>query len=126
MKLERSLKLRQVYEHRLLNLYDNALRFRLPQEEILEARNDHVFDATYHRLPQWVHMYLQGFEKALRMHLEKNLVYSYEVNGKRLTIDSAAYQKVSPVYVSKHCSHTGAFVYRGSTNIYAKQRNVRP
>ena len=127
MKLERSLKLRQVYEHRLINLYDNALRFHWSHEFILQSKKNLLLnDPTYKKLPQWVRTYLQGYENALRMHLEKNLVYSYEIHGKRLAIDSEAYRKVSPQYVHEHCSHTGAFVYKGSTDLYDTARNLRP
>ena len=112
MRLQSSLHYRLLYTERLKNLYDNVGRFHWSHEFLLEKRKEHIFDETYKKLPQWVKTYLSGYEQALQEQHRKLLVFSYEVKGTRLAIDSTEYRKYNPQYIHKHCSHTGAFAYR--------------
>lgn len=111
-------------QHRLAgqirNLYLNADRFHWDSDFIQEGLHKIYNTEDYQRLPGHIAAYLGGVIDTLRHFHWQKVVFSYEIKGKRLSIESEEYRKVKPQYVSENCSHTGCFIYRDSGKIFTK------
>lgn len=113
MKLDRVIKLEREFVQAVINLYDNALRFRWTHEFVLEATRTNIYDKDeYKALPRYAQSHVAGALEVCRKLHERHLVYSYEIDGVRMMITEERYRKVSPERVHKEFSHTGAFVYK--------------
>jgi hypothetical protein len=110
--IETNLKRQKRLADQLCNLFDNLRRFHWSHDFYLEARGKLYDSEDYRKSPRWLQEYLSGVEFGLMREVWRGVVFSYEVRGKRLAIDSDAYRKVSPQYVSKHCTESGAYVWR--------------
>ncbi len=95
------------------NIYNNAARFHWTSEFVNAMMVVGIFDnEVYKKLPHYAQQFLMGVRSVYDKQLWKKVVFSYVVNGKRLAIDSKAYQRVSPRKVHEHCVNSGAYVYR--------------
>jgi hypothetical protein len=111
----------------ICNIYLNAARFHWSQQKILDSIEFNVYDVPeYKKLPRYSQSKIEGGLCVLRKGHEKLLVFSYEIDGVRMTIREERYRKISPQIVHEKYSHTGAFVYRKDpTSIYyQKEQNV--
>lgn len=99
-----------------VNMLENTMRFHWTHAFYLEKRNEWFASAEYQKAPHWVRSYLSGIEFGMMRVLWGQVVYSYVVHGKRLTIESSEYRSISPQYISEQCADTGAYVWRDATD----------
>lgn len=99
-----------------INVYENALRFHWSAQFINEAVGKIMSSEDYRRLQRADAHFVYGSIETLRRLYWSNVVFSYVVKGKRLSIESEEYRKVPAEYVSKNCAESGAFVYRNDVN----------
>lgn len=70
----------------------------------------------YQTLPYYAREYLRGYVDAKRDMLWHDMVFSYEIDGKRLSIDSVEYKAYMPEYVCTTALHSGAYVWKSDTS----------
>lgn len=112
MKLDKVIRLEKSFAEQVHNIYANAARFHWDSDFVNDAVRKMREQDDYKQLPRYAQSFVSGVLHHCRMLHDKLMVFSYVVKGKRLTIDSDEYRKVSPEYVHKHCSDTGCFVYK--------------
>lgn len=96
----------------LHNIYMNTERFQWTHDELIAARNTHIFtDATFINLPRWAKHELIGVDDYLMQTFWRKIEFSYEVKGERLLLSWDKYRKYSAEYIHKNCSASGAFAY---------------
>lgn len=111
MKLSQSLKLVDTLRNQLFNLLDNCRRFHWTHDFYLEKRAEWYATPQYKNAPLWIHQQLTGLEWGVMRIIWREVEYSYEVKGKRLTIGSPEYSKISPQYISANCTESGCYVW---------------
>jgi len=100
--------------NQLTNIIDNTIRFRWTHGTIVKALGDYYGTDLYKKVPRWAHCYLRGILDARMSEIwRKEVVFSYEIDGKRLSIEDPKYREVPAQYVHENFSHTGAFIWRG-------------
>jgi len=109
MKTERALKLRKQFTEYVSNTFTNAERFYWSCDCIYESLRENIFNTNdYAKCPMWLHAYIDGYiERCFEQHW-KLVIFSYEINGKRVTIQSNNYRKIPP---NKIDTSTGCYVY---------------
>lgn len=65
----------------------------------------------FKNLPLYMQNYLYGYRDALFVVIQSHLVFSYVIDGKRWTIESAEYKAYAPSYVHQFAD-TGAYVWQ--------------
>jgi hypothetical protein len=116
MRYEQISKIERDLVHGAINLYDNAKRFQWDSDFVNESVNKHIRNDNYRKLPRYAQSHVDGALEALYKLHWRNVEFSYEIAGKRLSIRSEEYRKVKPQEVSELWSHTGAFIYIDSPN----------
>ena len=117
MNISRSLKLRDRYVSHIMDVYNRAEVYHLSSSQIQEKLVALVWgDEAFRRLPQWVKSYCFGVSDTCSRYHQRSMVYSYVVDGVRLSIESDEYKAVSPEYIHRECSDSGALSYRDDIN----------
>ena len=127
MRIEKVIKLEKSFAHDVHNIYQNAERFQWKDSQIIEAIRVNIYEnPEYKKMPRYAKSFVQGVIFYLReMHWRK-VVFSYEINGKRLATNSPEYRKVSPKYVHETCSQSGCFIYAEPPNkLFTEPENER-
>lgn len=116
MRLEKITRLEKGFAGSIHNIYVNAERFMWDADTVNKAVLTIWCDQDFRKLPQYAKSFVYGVRHQCNRLHDRLVVYGYIINGKRLTLGSAAYRKISPRYISEHCSASGAFVYRKDTS----------
>lgn len=115
MKLDKVIRLEKSFVEQAENIYNNGTRFCWSHDEINRHYREHILqNEDYRKMPRYAQSFVEGARHLLDKRLWKEVVFSYEVKGKRLATDSPKYRKYSAEYIHKHCSETGCFVYRSN------------
>lgn len=126
MRHKRIHKLKTGFAQDITNLYCNAARFHWDTNRLSEYRRDIFNRARQSKIPQYAIEFLRGVDwHCNKMHWQL-LVYSYEINGMRLAIDSDEYRKIPPQDVCELWLHTGAFIYRDSGDLFTIPGEAKP
>jgi hypothetical protein len=113
MDLDRVIKLEKSFASAVHEIYRSAAELGLSSSEINKRICENIWENdVYKKLPRYAKSFVEGVRHHCEMLQWELVVFSYVVNGKRLTIESEEYRKVDPCYVSENCTDTGAFVYR--------------
>jgi len=117
MNISRSLKLRDRYVTYIMDEYNKAEIYHSSSSQIQENLRAMVWgDEVFGRLPEWVKSYCRGVSDTCSRYHQRSMVYSYVVDGVRLSIESDEYKAVSPEYIHRECSASGALSYRDDIN----------
>jgi hypothetical protein len=102
----------------MASLLDDWQRYQWSNAEYLARRSALYQGNDYQRATIATREFLRGMESYAMGAIWRALVYSYVVNGERLSIESAEYRAVSPQYVSEHCLESGAHIWRTSGKLF--------
>jgi len=112
MSQDKISRLEKSFSEQIINIYMNAARFHWDANKVNEAVITVWTDSVYESLPRYAKSFVEGVcWKCDRDHW-KLVVFSYEINGKRMAIDEERYQKVSPREVHEKWGDTGKYIYR--------------
>ena len=89
----------------IVSFYRRAKEYGLSSEEFRALCSPIINNA---RLPQWAQRQLTGARDSLvELAYRQDLVFAYDYNGKRYTVDSEEYKKLSPREVSENATFSG-------------------
>ena len=111
-KADKSSKQRNVIRDGIIRIYRTAADNCFSQQQVNECLRVLYDNAEYDRIQYADRLYLHGVADTMYGLHWSNLVFSYEVDGVRMSIESEEYKAIPPQYVNEHCSHTGQWVYR--------------
>lgn len=112
MNLETISTLEKHYASQLANLYANTIRFQWNSEFLEEKIREIQAESYFRKLPRYAKSFINGVIHMLEKDLNQNLVYSYEINGKRVPINCEEFRKIPAKTVYEKWGNTGAFVYK--------------
>jgi hypothetical protein len=116
MNLDKALKLRESLSHSLFNLLDNTRRFHWSHEFYMQKLLEFHHMEAFKIAPLWIKHHLEGLEWGIMREIWREVEFSYEVNGKRLTLSDPEYRGHPAQYISEHCANSGAHVWRADTS----------
>ncbi len=110
---EATLKRRDMLLVRIKDMFSQVRVYRLSARHLRALERELYASSDWQRLPGRTREFLLGYICACREYMMcDSLVWSYEVNGKRLPIDSEEYAAILPREIHEKHGHTGAFVWR--------------
>lgn len=114
MRIETQTKIVRSMEGTIGQMFCDAIKEKWSSRKLQDTFHQRVTDhPRWKDLPVHQRWYVQGFyDGAKNLHERINIVFSYEIKGKRYSLDDPEYRKIDPCMVSSEYSHTGAFVYR--------------
>lgn len=106
------------------DLWSRAKHFSMSQDEIIIEKNQYLYgDTAWSRVPRWVRAEVRGYYNACREFAYRyDLVFSYEINGKRLAIDTEEYKNT--VNYQTLDINTGAYIWRKNGKIFFMSTNT--
>lgn len=100
------------------NVFGLAARYYWTHECLCDALNDFVYNTpAYRSLPARKAKELMDLVDAKREEHWHRVVFSYEVEGRRYTIEEPGYKLLNPWVVNLH-SQSGAYVYRDNPSAF--------
>ena len=117
MRLNQIMKLERSFASVVRDIYRRALQQQWSSRKINRCYIEQVLGSDdYVRLPRYSKAYIRGVRDTCNALYQQNVVFSYEIHGQRLSIESEEYRAVSPKYVNDHCIESGAYMYRSAPN----------
>jgi len=98
---------------RINDLYHEAVLYKDTANALTDKYCERILHSPeYHKLPVYMREYLRGYRDAKADALWSHMVFSYEVDGKRLSIESPEYKAYDAIYISENCTDTGCYIWR--------------
>lgn len=123
--LDTTINRKRRLKSRLGDLLQRVEIYGLSHDEYLTRRTAEIFESDdWKRAPEWVKSYLRGYEDGFMVALWREVVFSYEIDGKRLAIDTPEYRAIPPKRVNDEFSDTGAYIWRKSGKFWTLPKGV--
>lgn len=124
MHISTAINHQERFIHRLKDIWSAAEIYGQNHDEIILERKKLIWSTPeFQRLPRWTQSYIRRYDSALYDATWcYKLVFSYEINGKRLNIDSQEYRDT--VDYQTLDTSTGAHVWRKNGKIFSSRANI--
>jgi hypothetical protein len=116
MDTDRVLKLVEVLKNCLRDMWRTIEEAHLSHRTYLDYRRRIFSGSDYEKLPRWAKEYLRGYDMARYDAIDTLIVYSYVLNGKRVTLGSPEWQQLGFNVSDTVDTTTGCYVWREDTS----------
>ena len=119
MRLDTTLNRITMFQEQYRNLWRNIVRFRWSHADYLKYRLE--IQNRYEKLPRWAVERLSGYDYALYQNADQHHVFSYIVDGVRVTTESDVWNDAIGTIHEREKAGTfttdsGEFVWREDTS----------
>lgn len=105
-------RLIQSAKEHIRNVFDNGIRFQWDHQFICNGANDCI---PWGKVPNYSIEYLRGYRDCLMdLIWHKYVVFTYEIQGKRLAIDSDEYRQARKIVGYNGDTSTGQWSWRSN------------
>jgi len=116
----------RLFSGQFKNLWDNTIRFQWSHGDFLKYRKEILDHPEYRKLPRWAKEYLSGYDMARFDLVWRDVVFSYKLGCKRVTIESAEWNKAAGTLRDREkrgtfSTDTGAHVWRADNSKFWTQ-----
>jgi hypothetical protein len=117
MRYEQIVKVKDLMIARVNTIYDTAIEQHYTAKQITNRYCEIVLQTPeYNKLPYYVRQYINGYRDARQHALWTMVVFSYIVDGARLSLESPEYKQYDSIYIHDNCIDSGCYVWRSDTS----------